>query len=243
MDLSHYHPSRRRFIRSLLVAAGFAPAMMALVRQTGAEGHMPVKPGVQALSGDVRLNGKPAHMGQEVFPGDVCATGNDGSCTIVIGEHVYLLREDAVVEFYAEDFEEGVNGSISGKIRLFAGAMLSVFAPTQTQIVTPMATIGIRGTACYVDVQRGRTYACVCYGGAELKSTQTGALLETVQTQHHDSPRYIYEADAARQIEHAPVVNHSDAELRMLEALVGRVPEFDQPGAKPYDEQYKTIQP
>ncbi len=211
--------------------------MLALVKQGGAAGHVAVKPGVQELSGDVRLNGQPAHKGQEVFPGDVCATGKDGSCTIVIGEHVYLLREDSVVEFYAEDFEEGLNGSVSGKIRLFAGAMLSVFAPTKTQIVTPMATIGIRGTACYVEMQTGRTYACVCYGGADL-STRQGTLLERVSTQHHDSPRYIYEADAPQQIDKAPVINHTDAELRMLEALVGRVPAFDEPGAEPYEEVY-----
>ncbi|MBL4614715.1 MAG: hypothetical protein JKY27_07575, partial [Magnetovibrio sp.] len=113
------------------------------------------------------------------------------------------------------------------QIKLAAGAMLSVFGKTQSSIITPQATIGIRGTACYVDVQAQRTYACVCYGKADLGSSISGALLETVKTQHHDSPRYIYPPDGPVQIERAPVINHTDVELRMLEALVNRRPLFD----------------
>ncbi|MEG3620264.1 hypothetical protein V5T82_17505 [Magnetovibrio sp. PR-2] len=212
--------------------------MLSLLKKAGAEGHVPLTPGIQEASGDVRLNGLSAKKGDEVRPGDVCSTGADGSCTIIIGHHSYLLREDSVVEFYTEHFEEGLERDLSGEIRLFAGSMLSVFAPTRTNIVTPMATIGIRGTACYVSVEKGRTYACVCYGGADLKSAQSGELLETVATQHHDSPRYIYETDAPKLIEKAPVIDHTDAELRMLEALVGRIPAFDKPGAPPYDYNY-----
>lgn len=238
MDLSKFHPSRRGFIRALLMASGFAPAMLsALARADQHHAMKPAKPGVHELSGDVRLNGSPAHVGQEVRPGDVCTTGATGSCVIIIGEHVYLIREDSEVAFYAEDFEMGAGESISGKIRMAAGAMLSVFGKTETQIVTPMATIGIRGTACYTDVREDRTYACICYGTADLGSTLTGRALETVTTKRHDSPRYIYGPDASKQIEKAPVVDHTDAELRMLEALVGRIPPFDEPGAAPYSEE------
>ena len=47
---------------------------------------------------------------------------------------------------------------------------------------------------------------------------------ETVRTIHHDAPRYIYAHGdmPIKMIEPAPVVNHTDAELIMLEALVGR---------------------
>lgn len=221
-------------IRSLLLASSFAPAFLAVLARADSHGGTPIISGVQELSGDVRLNGRPAQVGQRVHPGDVCSTGADGSCVIVIGEHVYLIREESEVEFYAEDFEEA-EGSISGQIRLAAGAMLSVFGKTETNIVTPMATIGIRGTACYVDIQTDRTYACVCYGKADLGSAVDGQLLETVTTKYHDSPRYIYPPDAPQRITHAPVINHSDVELRMLEALVNRVPPFDKTqGMRPY---------
>lgn len=227
MDLTPFHPSRRAMIRSLLLASAFAPAMLAVLQRAGANAKVPVIPGVQQRQGDVRINAQVAAVGQVIQPGDVVRTGNDGSCVIIIGEHVYLIRENAEVEFYAEDFAVDEDGAVSGTIRLLSGAMLSVFGKARTDIVTPLATIGIRGTACYVASGPLRTYACVCYGHAELGGAEDGKSLETVTTTHHDSPRYIYPQHAATRIAKAPVVDHSDDELRMLEALVNRRPAFD----------------
>ncbi len=230
MDLSSFHPTRRAMIWGVLVASGFASTLLVALGRAGAYSKVPVIPGVQKTSGDVRINARPASAGQEVRPGDVVTTGADGSCVIVIGEHVFLIRENSEIEFYAEYFEEDLNPSLSGLITLTAGAMLSVFGKTDTTIATPMATIGIRGTACYVDAGTERTYACICYGHGELAGTQDGLLLETVVTTHHESPRYIYSQDAPLRIEKAPVINHTDAELRMLEALVNRSPPFSNDG-------------
>jgi hypothetical protein len=105
--------------------------------------------------------------------------------------------------------------------------MLSVFGKTDTVLQTPLATIGIRGTACYISAKPDKTYACVCYGQADLGGTEDGLALETVTTMHHDSPRYIYPKGSVVRIEKAPVVDHTDAQLRMLEALVNRRPSFD----------------
>ena len=84
MTLSELHPSRRAFVRAVLLAGGFAPALLAAVRAAGANSKVPVVPGVQELTGDVRLNGQPARLGQRVQPGDVVRTGADGSCVIII---------------------------------------------------------------------------------------------------------------------------------------------------------------
>ena len=65
----------------------------------------------------------------------------------------------------------------------------------------------------------------------ELQGTvlfRSDIVRETVRTTHHDAPRYIY-AHAEmpiKMIEPAPLINHTDAELIMLEALVGRRPPF-----------------
>ena len=221
------HPSRRALVKRLLFSVTLTPGVLALLERASANSQVPVIPGVQEMSGEVRINGVAARVGSLVKPGDTVTTGEDGSCVIIIGEHVYLIREDSEVEFYAEHFEEADNGSISGKIALKLGAMLSVFGETDTEITTPLATIGIRGTACYVDSRPERTYACVCYGRAELGSAMDGKFLETVTTTRHDSPRYIYPIDAEERIATAPVIDHTDAELRMLEALVNRRPKFD----------------
>lgn len=239
MDLDAFHPTRRAMIRGLLLASGFAPAMLAVLRQAGANSKVPIIPGVQEAHGDVRINADPAQVGQLLHPGDTVRTGADGSCVIIIGAHVYLIREDAEIEFFSEDFAQdetgAVSGAISGTINMLSGAMLSVFGTTRTDINTPFATLGIRGTACYVVAGPARTYACVCYGRGELGGAEDGQHLESVVTTYHDSPRYIYPLGAPVRIEKAPVIDHSDAELRMLEALVNRKPPFDaKSGLKPY---------
>ena len=227
MDLSKFHPSRRGLIRGVLMASGFAPALLAALGRATANSKVPVVPGVQELNGDVRINARSAAVGQPVHPGDLVATGSDGSCVIIIGEHVFLIRESSEIEFYEDYFEEGLDTSLSGRIRILAGAMLSVFAKTDTTIATQVATIGIRGTACYVSVEAERTYACVCYGRGDLSGAQDGLHLESVTTTYHDSPRYIYPLEARQRIEKAPMIDHKDDELRMLEALVNRRPPFD----------------
>lgn len=225
-------------IRGVLMASGFAPALLAALGRAAANSKVPIVPGVQELSGDVRINARAASVGQAVHPGDLVATGIDGSCVIIIGEHVFLIRESSEIEFYEEYFIEGLDTSVSGRIRILAGVMLSVFGKTDTTITTQTATIGIRGTACYVSVTRDRTYACVCYGRGDLGSAQDGLHLESVTTTYHDSPRYIYPAGASLRIEKAPMIDHKNDELRMLEALVNRRPPFDGAGFRKNRDEY-----
>ena len=52
------------------------------------------------------------------------------------------------------------------------------------------------------------------------------AAREVVRTRHHESPRYIYGKGRATVVEKAPVINHRDEELILLESLVGRMPAF-----------------
>ena len=226
MDLQEFHPTRRSLIRALLIAGGLTPAMMYLLGTANANSKVPVIPGFQEINGDVRLNGKRAKIHQPVSPGDVVTTGANASTIIIIGEHAYMMRENAEIEFYAEDFEQSPDGAVSGIIKIISGAVLSVFGKTNTTITTPLASIGIRGTACYVDAMVDRTYACVCYGTGELGGSD-GKHLETVVTTRHDAPRFIYPSEKQTRIEKAKVIDHSDDELRLLEKLVNRRPLFD----------------
>ena len=50
---------------------------------------------------------------------------------------------------------------------------------------------------------------------------------ETVRTTHHEQPRYIMPKGAPQMLMTAPVINHTDAELSMLESLVGRSVPFE----------------
>lgn len=204
-------------------------ARWVLVREALATGQL--EKGVYRVRGDVRVNGAPARQGMDVKAGDVVSTGADGELVFVAGRDAFLIRANSRVE------AQGTAGALllSG-LRIVSGAVLSVFSPGEAKrLITATATIGIRGTAVYVEAEDARTYVCTCYGVAEIASAADPATRETVQTQHHEQPRYVMAMGAPQMLMSAPVVNHADAELIFLESLAGRRPPFaeypgDQPG-------------
>ena len=210
--------SRRRLIGRALAAA--VAVQMAGLRELLAAGS--VEKGIHRLRGDVRLNGTPAKEGMDVKAGDVITTGPASEVVFVTGRDALLVRANSRVE------AQGVAGELllSG-LRVVTGAVLSVFSPGQPKtLTTPTAVIGIRGTGVYVEAEEARTYACVCYGEAELVSAMDPKARETVRTQHHEQPRYIMGSGAPQMLMGAPVINHTDDELILLESLTGRRPPF-----------------
>ena len=199
---------RRRFLG--------AGAALLLVRDALAAGAL--QKGVYRVSGEARLNGAPARPGMDVKTGDVIETGPASQIIFVVNRDAFLMRGDSRLEI----------GGAADVFRLVTGALLSVFQPgVRKTLHAPIATIGIRGTGIYVEGGADRTYVCTCYGEAELVPTGDPGAAETVRTRHHDQPRYILPKGAPRMLVRAPVVNHSDAELSLLESLVGRSPPFD----------------
>jgi hypothetical protein len=193
---------------------------MAWLRHALAAGA--VSPGVARVRGEARVNGKPARRGMEVKPGDVITTGPGAEVIVVVGRDAFLVRAQSRIELSGDAAQLLVSG-----LRVVTGALLSVFEPgREKQIRTATATIGIRGTGIYVEMEGLRTYVCTCYGEALLTPVDDPAAAETVFTEHHDHPRYIYPKGMPRMIETAPVINHTDAELSMLEGLVGRAVPF-----------------
>jgi len=219
-------PERRKYLRAGAVAA--LALQMAWLRGALAAGS--VEKGVHRLRGDVRVNGTPATEGMDVKAGDVVTTGAGSEVVFVTGKDAFLVRANSRVE------AQGVLGALvlSG-LRVVTGAVLSVFTPKEPKVLrTPTATIGIRGTAVYLEAEESRTYVCTCYGEADIESAMDPSARETVRTTHHEQPRYVMGMGAPQMLMGAPVINHTDAEVIMLEALVGRRPPFlDRPGYQP----------
>ncbi len=212
--------SRRIWLRRAAGSAAALAAAMGYLRHVLAMGAVP--PGVYRARGDVRINGKPAQKGMELKPGDLVSTGRDSELVVVVGKDAFLMRADTRVEYSGDAAQLIVSG-----LRVVTGALLSVFEPGKPKTIrTATATIGIRGTGVYVEVEAKRTYACTCYGVADLVPVDDPTAAETVRTQHHDEPRFIYAKGMPRMMEKAPVFNHTDAELIMLEDLVGRTTPF-----------------
>jgi hypothetical protein len=179
--------------------------------------HADIEQGVRSVLGNVRVNGVSAAPGTPVRAGDTVTTGTGEAATFVIGQDAFLVRGRSRVEFAG-------SGSVLRLLRLTTGKLLSVFGHgEERRLVTPTATIGIRGTGGYLEAQRRRTYFCLCYGTAEVAPSGS-AMRETYSTTHHESPKYIYGDGRKTAMAPAGVINHTDDELIMLEALVGRTP-------------------
>ncbi len=202
-------PRRRDF----LIGSAALAAQLALLRRALAAGS--VEKGVYRVRGDARINGEPARQGQEIRTGDSVTTGPGAELVLVVGRDAYMVRERSSLSFGAD------------VLRVATGAVLSVFGTgAKRRIETPTATIGIRGTGVYVEAEPQRTYVCTCYGEADLASRVDPAARETVRTKHHEAPRYIMGSGAPQMLMQAPILNHTDAELILLEGLVGREPPF-----------------
>jgi hypothetical protein len=94
-------------------------------------------------------------------------------------------------------------------------------------VITPTATIGIRGTGWYAESDPEQTYFCTCYGTVDIAASNDPESKETVVSKHHDRPLYVLgKSAAARSIRSAPFINHTDQELMLIETLVGRTPPF-----------------
>ncbi len=199
--------------------AGFVLSLSGLGRLLAADA---VKQGVRRVKGEVSVNGKPAGMGTAIGPGDTVVAGPNGDIVFVAGRDAFLVRANSRVEL------EGKGGSalLSG-LRVVTGRILSVFESGERKnIQTDTATIGIRGTGVYVEAAPEKTYVCTCYGTVDIISRGDPKERETVKTKHHDQPRYVMAKGAPQMLMNAPVVNHTDAELILLESLVGRIPPF-----------------
>ncbi len=210
--------ARRRLLQALAAAGLTVPAAirMALAQQMPRD-NTPGTQGMRDLTGDVRVNGRRAVIDTPVMPGDRVTTGRNAMAMFVVGQDAFLVRGATRVELSGTD-------ALISMARVLTGRLLSVFATGHPRrILTPSATIGIRGTGGYIEAQRGRTYFCLCYGAADIASAN-GSATDSYMTTHHESPRYIYGDRRADAIVPANVANHTDDELIMLEALVGRRP-------------------
>lgn len=209
--------TRRQAVKRLL-AAGFMT--LGLPRLLQAMSRMPAGRSIYRLEGDVRVNDLPARLDTIIKAGDTIVTGAESLVIFIVGSDAYLLREKSRLEL-------GGESNLVSFFRLVNGALLSVFGKgQQREVHTAQLIGGIRGTGLYLEARGDATYACTCYGTVELRSTRNLQLVETVTTRHHDAPRLLRDTPQGPVIEKAKVVNHTDAELILIESLVGREPPF-----------------
>ncbi len=213
---------RRRLLQRAAALTGILTFNVTLaIRNVLAMADVPAVPGVRRLKGTLSINGLAAKIGDLVAPGDTLVTGPESEALVVHNQDALLIRADTTLRIDSDD------QTFINLMRITAGAVLSVWGPRKQAlgISTPLASIGIRGTGIYVDSTPEFTYACTCYGVADLEPVAAPDKRRTVRTTYHDAPFFIY-PNAEQPLISGPVINHTDDELIMLEELFRRVPPF-----------------
>jgi hypothetical protein len=226
--------SRRANLQRLAALGVLGPAGIAgLIQEALAAGDMPTVPGINRIEGTATVNGAPAKVGTPVKPGDTVKTGKVSMAVVVIAGDAFLLREDSNITFKGK-------GEVLDEVLVAAGKLLSVFSKRRTaslKVSTKNATIGIRGTGMYLEsVEKSRDYFCLCYGEAVVDGK--GMASQTIKTTHHETPVWLDTAGSAMKLDPGPFLNHTDAELIVLESLVGRKPAFWNPNYDPRTTRY-----
>ena len=224
------NPQRRLFLQGM--AAGLLTMLLPAVKAIAATFTPPKLPATQSVyrvTGKAWVNGKRVDARTRIRPNDTVKTAPGSELIFVVGDHAMLLRGGSHLVIQPRDGNEP-ESLLIGSLRLFAGKLLSVSRNKGMRIETPTATIGIRGTGVYLEAGPEKTYFCNCYGEVDVVANNDAASKETVVSAHHDKPLYIYGQGQPGQCVHdanrLARPNHTDEELMLAEALVGRVPPF-----------------
>ena len=224
--------SRRQFLLYLLASGTLVSSVGC---STGAQTSVPtaLPPGrsIHRLMGDVRVNGLAATLATAINPGDVVETFDKSFVIFVVDKDAFILRSNSKMTLPGRSTMAGV---VSTAFSLERGKALSVLASRRTDISTPTAVIGVRGTGVYVESEPDRSFVCVCYGTSGLATPDNPGISETIVSEHHNAPRYILaDKSASQRIVPAPFKNHDDQELLLIETLVGRTTPYIVPRGVP----------
>jgi len=222
-DLPPEDELRRLALVKILTIAGMSGVPLAAVKAAfwgSTPDKLPDDKSIFSLEGDVRVNGQHANLDTRIRGGDVVRTAEQSEVVFAVGSDSFILRANSEMQI------EG-GGFFIDTLRMLTGSVLSVFGRRkpnqQLTMSSSTATIGIRGTGVYMESEPGLTYMCTCYGQVGLYSKEDLNDSELITATHHNAPKYISDRKIRDSfIRPAPFKNHTDAELKLLEAIVGR---------------------
>ena len=224
------HPLRRLLVQALTLGASAALAGRHAKAQSvfsSRPTRLPPSQSIYSLRGSAKVNDVDASLQTQIRSGDTIETGKDSELVFVVGGNSMILRSDSRLVLSGPRDATLASSLIISGLRLLTGKVLSVSRNQPMRVETTVATIGIRGTGFYVESDPEQTYFCTCYGTTDVASTTDPDSRETILAKQHDQPVYIVaDGGPGRNIRPAPIINHTNAELELVETLVGRKPPF-----------------
>ena len=220
-------PRRSFLIRALSLGLFTGTGAAQILQSVHALGEVPRKlpdgRSIYKLEGTVTVDGQRASLDTLIAPGSHVSTGAGSQVIFVVANDAFVLRSNSEVRMESSD------GLLIEGLRLVSGRILSVFGKSEDKrnILTPTATIGIRGTGIYVEAEEEKSYVCTCYGRTRIAATADPNVSKDIVSEHHDEPVYVLQKAAGNKlIVPGPFINHTDAELALIEELVGRTTPF-----------------
>lgn len=215
--------ARRAWLARMAALGSFGAAgLSGVMSRALAKGDLANAQSLHKVDGSAKINGKAASAGAPIALGDRIETGPGSQAVVVMRGDAFLMRAQTIIEVRSR------SGGVMDDLRVNAGKLLSVFSSKPVAISARNATIGIRGTGAYLEVDPGEVYFCLCYG--EAVAGAPGMPDRTVKTTHHEQPLLLRDAGGYQP---AGFRNHTDDELILLESLVGREPPFMKGGQYP----------
>jgi len=218
---------RREFLVNALglgVFAGFNAS--GLFQASHALGKVPPKlpegRSIYKLRGLVTVDGNIADINTLIGPNSLVKTGSNSEVIFVVASDAFILRSNSQLKM-------GGSGLLIEGMRILSGKILSVFGKREDihTITTATATIGIRGTGIYVESDPEVSYVCTCYGRTQITANANPNVTQDIFAKRHDQPVYVLPTGGDKKlILPAPIINHTEAELALIEELVGRTTPF-----------------
>jgi len=169
------------------------------------------------ITGDVKINGKKATPNMKVNLGDFIETGKKSKVMFKINKDAFLAKENTKMRIKKN--KKGIK-----TLNVITGGVLGVFKKgSKYDIKSNNMTAGVRGTGIYVESVDKKSYFCTCYGTTDVKSSKAHQELHAT----HHNMIWIKPDGTIKPAKE--MRGHNDDELRELEKMVGRVPDFDQP--------------
>lgn len=220
-------PQRRELLVRMLAAGAFAVTGLGCAEVIGTRPRpLPEGRSIYRLENGARVNGAEATEATLIGPGDEVET-DAGGLVFVVGDAAFYARPRSRIVIGEQRTDRRLEG-----LTLRRGGVLSVLGAGSYRLETPHAVVGIRGTGIYAQLEGDQDYICTCYGSVLIEARADARSSEEIVSVHHDAPRFVRAAGAAGTlVRPAPFKDHTDEELILLEALVGREPPFSVVGS------------
>jgi len=165
--------------------------------------------------GEVLVNGVSLTKATKIKRGDTIETKALSKIRFNVGADAFMAKSNT-------KFQLEVVGK-KNVLNVINGGVMAVFGKGNHAISTSNMTAGIRGTGTFTKVKDGKTYFCTCYGHTDYLALSKK---HDMKATHHNMV-WITKDNIKMTMD---MESHTDEDLRVLEAMVGRVPYFDQQG-------------